>query len=114
MGECEQRRKESSRCRTDLRCIARALMLYRKKPVIIEAEIFERDKEHRMSAEFGAAICWEAHSEQGIDVRDPHIHTLEGPHMIRDGDWIINGIKGEFYPVKDDIFRATYELVVVV
>jgi hypothetical protein len=27
------------------------------------------------------------------------------------GDWIIKGVKGEFYPIKDDIFRQTYEAV---
>jgi hypothetical protein len=27
------------------------------------------------------------------------------------GDWIIRGIKGEFYPCKPDIFAATYEAV---
>jgi hypothetical protein len=25
------------------------------------------------------------------------------------GDYIIKGIKGEFYPIKSDIFHATYE-----
>ena len=27
------------------------------------------------------------------------------------GDWIVKGVKGEFYPVKPDIFKQTYELV---
>jgi hypothetical protein len=29
---------------------------------------------------------------------------------VSDGDWIIKGVKGEFYPCKDDIFQTTYEL----
>jgi len=37
------------------------------------------------------------------------IETLEGPHIIREGEWVITGIKGEHFPCKDDIFRATYE-----
>ncbi len=37
------------------------------------------------------------------------IETLEGTMTANPGDWIIAGVKGERYPVKDDIFRATYE-----
>lgn len=39
------------------------------------------------------------------------IDTLEGGHIVCPGDWIITGVKGEFYPVKDAIFRETYEKV---
>ena len=39
------------------------------------------------------------------------IKTLEGDHLARPGDWIIKGVKGEFYPCKPDIFAATYEEV---
>lgn len=42
-----------------------------------------------------------------------HLHgwidTLEGGHVVCPGDWIITGIKGEYYPCKPDIFEATYE-----
>lgn len=37
------------------------------------------------------------------------IQTLEGMMTAEIGDWIIKGIKGEFYPCKSDIFEATYE-----
>ena len=37
------------------------------------------------------------------------IHTLEGNHSALIGDWIIKGVKGEFYPCKPDIFELTYE-----
>jgi hypothetical protein len=37
------------------------------------------------------------------------IRTLEGIMIAIVGDWIIKGIKGEFYPCKLDIFNATYE-----
>jgi hypothetical protein len=40
----------------------------------------------------------------------PVILTLEGWHAISDGDWIATGPKGERYPIKPDIFAATYEL----
>lgn len=41
----------------------------------------------------------------------PHVHTLEGPLLVSPGDWIITGVKGEKYPCKDDVFRATYDEV---
>ena len=37
--------------------------------------------------------------------------TLEGYHHALIGDWIIRGVKGEFYPCKPDIFEQTYEEV---
>ncbi len=39
------------------------------------------------------------------------IPTLEGNHEANIGDWIIKGVKGEFYPCKPDIFEMTYEKV---
>lgn len=39
------------------------------------------------------------------------IPTLEGDHTAREGDWIIRGVKGEFYPCRADIFLLTYEAV---
>jgi hypothetical protein len=39
------------------------------------------------------------------------IETLEGVMRAEVGDWIIRGVKGEFYPCKPDIFAATYEPV---
>lgn len=45
---------------------------------------------------------------------DPHtacgwIDTLEGGHIVTPGDWIATGVKGEHWPIKPDIFAATYE-----
>ncbi|HRZ18585.1 MAG TPA: hypothetical protein P5136_00885 [Methanofastidiosum sp.] len=39
------------------------------------------------------------------------IETLEGFMTAELGDWIIKGVKGEYYPCKDEIFRMTYERV---
>lgn len=39
------------------------------------------------------------------------IRTLEGDHYASINDWIIRGVKGEFYPCKPDIFEQTYEEV---
>ncbi len=48
-----------------------------------------------------------------IDPRDGRmiISTLEGLHWVDLNDWVIRGIKGEFYPCKPDIFTATYDAV---
>lgn len=36
------------------------------------------------------------------------IKTLEGNMTGNPGDWLVVGIDGEHYPVKDEIFRRTY------
>lgn len=41
---------------------------------------------------------------------DIFIHTLEGWHRAECGDWLIKGIKGEFYPCKPDVFSESYEV----
>ncbi len=48
------------------------------------------------------------------DINDMHtiiIETLEGSRKVNQNDWIIRGVKGEFYPCKPDIFEATYDIV---
>lgn len=40
------------------------------------------------------------------------IDTKEGGHIVCPGDWIITGVQGERYPVKPEIFSATYDAVV--
>ncbi len=89
-------------------------MKYRKT-ALIEAERYGWGI--MLSPAFRAALCTEEHrmiagprAEFGDGLDVPHIHTLEGPHHVSDGDWIARGIKGEFWPIKDEIFRATYEL----
>ncbi len=89
---------------------------YRKKPVTVEAERVDRDKLHRLSPEFRAAVCHET-CDRGLLKYDyglaiPHVDTLEGALHISDGDWLIRGVKGEFYPCKPDIFAATYDAVI--
>lgn len=41
----------------------------------------------------------------------PGIKTLEGIMEISDGDYIIKGVNGEFYPCKPDIFDKTYDII---
>lgn len=81
-------------------------MKVRKKPVVVEAELYDGSKESiaavlRLSE--GQAVL--AYSDHLV------IKTLEGNHRANMGDWIIKGIAGELYPCKPDIFEKTYELV---
>ena len=39
------------------------------------------------------------------------IHTLEGDMYADEGDYILKGVQGEFYPCKPDIFLATYDVL---
>lgn len=39
------------------------------------------------------------------------IPTLEGPHLAREGDWIIRGTEGELYPCKPSVFERKYEVI---
>lgn len=58
-------------------------------------------------SEDGALGCVDFPNSDGTD--QLQIRTLEGIHLVGWGDWIIQGIKGEIYPCKPDIFLATYE-----
>lgn len=84
-------------------------MKFRKKPVIIDAYKYEGNG--------FAAMTWAStlidgdnpiriDSKQGLV-----IFTLEGVMHVSEGDWIIQGVEGEFYSCKDRIFRKTYERV---
>lgn len=86
--------------------------LFKKKPVVIEAMQFTTNNEAG-SPTMDAIVNW---ANQGSDVvrawhngTDIFIATLEGEMRATVGDWIIRGVKGEFYPCKPDIFEATYE-----
>jgi hypothetical protein len=39
------------------------------------------------------------------------INTLEGVMQASPGDWIVQGLQGERWPVKPDIFEQTYEIL---
>ncbi len=82
-------------------------MKYRKKPVVIEAMQFTEDLKDRV---FNFITCNKAAEMQdGKPILK--IQTLEGVITATIGDYIIKGVKGEFYPCKPDIFELTYEPV---
>ena len=89
---------------------------FRKKPVVIDAVVFEGFSGERgdvlkaavvVPLGVGPGICecgarLEAHGA---------VNTLEGRMKACPGDYIITGVKGEHYPCKPDIFAATYDPV---
>lgn len=82
-------------------------MKFVKKPVEIEAIQFT-EKSVQECLDFINAQCT-FNKESGES--EIIILTLEGLMTAKLGDWIIKGVKGEFYPCKPDIFEATYDRV---
>jgi hypothetical protein len=76
-------------------------MKFRKKPVVIEAVQFTEENYQEVK-DFCPALVY-------IDTMNGYIKTLEGVMQASEGDWIIKGVNGEFYPCKPDIFQKTYE-----
>jgi len=99
---------------------------YRKKPVIIEADQFAGSAQNATPIidwvlAGGGVARWH---EEIPERRAPNgelsqmlvleyiaIDTLEGTERCQVHDWVIRGVKGEFYPCKPDIFEATYDHV---
>ena len=79
---------------------------FRKKPVVIEAMQFDGTIES--ANEIQLLIDGRQTSIEGWN-GIVEIKTLEGTMRADPGDWIIRGVKGEFYPCKPDVFAATYE-----
>lgn len=81
-----------------------SVMKYRKKPVVIEALQYTGYNADEI-IKFTKGMA-----QKGVG-KSLIIPTLEGDHIASVGDYIIKGIKGEFYPIKKDIFLETYEKV---
>lgn len=90
-------------------------MKFRKKPVVIEA--FKLNSRGLVGEDW----FWDAVSKNEIITKNFGKHysepascdiiTLEGVMTAKAGDYIIQGVQGEIYPCKTDIFEATYEIV---
>ena len=83
-------------------------MKARKKPVIINTEQWLGNKES-FDKILGMGLKKWKPGEMGS--KTFIIETLEGDHLAKEGDWIIKGVNGEFYPCKPDIFDKTYDLI---
>lgn len=94
--------------------------VFRKKPVEIEAMKWDGTADGcapiiEWVLSGGGTVNYYCHHDMGCPgTAEGHtlsIQTLEGRMQASAGDWIIRGVKGEFYPCKPDIFAATYETV---
>jgi len=83
---------------------------FRKLPVEIEALQFKLGMDSDIIAGF-VTVDFDYSTGDGEEVICMSIPTLEGELNVSDGDWIIKGVKGEFYPCKPEIFAMTYEEV---
>lgn len=83
---------------------------FRKKPVVIEAWQHKvSDDGKTVDRDYPAWLLPHIDAERvggGFSIK-----TLEGTMFASPNDWIIQGVKGELYPCKPDIFTATYEPV---
>ena len=86
-------------------------MKFRKKPVEIEAIQFTRlnwEEIQQFTNNKATSLTIERRINGACTCI---IQTLEGNMTANEGDWIIKGIKGEFYPCKPDVFGLTYERI---
>lgn len=74
---------------------------YTKKPVTVEAVQFTGENWQEIQR-------FVPDSVRIYDMNGFRIKTLEGEMKVNTGDFIIKGVKGEFYPCKPDIFQQTY------
>ena len=86
---------------------------FTKKPVTIEAMHFDHSPASaadiiEWAAGYGVKITCEHDGGESHVLRIP---TLEGDHLASPGDFVIRGVKNEFYPCKPDIFAMTYDEV---
>ena len=81
------------------------MKIYKKKQIKIFAKRYDGTEES-----FKEIRAWVKTGEvTSYNDKKLRVPTLEGFHDASIGDFIIRGIKGEFYPCKPDIFKATYE-----
>ena len=91
-------------------------MEYRKKPVVIEALRWTgRNLEEVQNFLGGSFVKYEVVCDtawevgKGIPFTEISIKTIDAVAIAINGDYIVKGVQGEFYPCKPDIFEATYE-----
>ncbi len=84
-------------------------MKYQKKPVVIDAQRWDGNPD----TVFALTDSGEPWPEEVVfhpNTGELEIGTLEGSMICNVGDWLIRGVKREFYPIKDEIFQASYEV----
>lgn len=86
---------------------------FKTKPVTIEAA--ELGLDYDTDCEIMKWCGGDASDIEGIEDGKGlfQIHTLEGAMWASPGDFVIKGLRGEFYPCKPDVFHAKYEEVII-
>ena len=79
-----------------------------KKPIIVEAIQWTGKNEDEVM-KFVSQHCFI--TDNYPNQKTLIINTLEGDHVASVDDWIVKGVKGEFYPVKPDVMEQTYDVV---
>lgn len=77
---------------------------YVKKPVVVEAIEWTGDEDE--ARDFMGVLFLIIDQDERL-----RIETLEGPMWTNLGDYIIRGVKGEYYPCKPDVFALSYDKV---
>lgn len=81
------------------------ILSYNGENELTEGKIVRRFNHPGISGSRTCEYCYGDMKDHGW------IDTLEGGHIVCPGDWIITGVEGEHYPIKDGIFHKTYEPV---
>lgn len=76
---------------------------YRSRPVVVRAVRWTGRNVGEMRRFAGGSVF--------VDNGDLYIRTLEGRLLANRGDWIIEGLVGDFYPCKPGVFKRKYDLV---
>ena len=92
---------------------------YIKKPVQVEALQWTGDNKEEVREFISDSLSYSVKdyidmAESGVSHEDGYffvIKTLEGNMRANVGDYIIKGVRGEFYPCREDIFNETYEKI---
>ena len=82
---------------------------YRKKPIVIQAVQWDGTEQHALEIASIEDFKGKINYGEKKFVKF-YIDTLEGMMQVSPNDYIIKGVKGEFYPCKPDIFELTYEI----
>ena len=80
----------------------------KKKPIVVDAIQFTSDN-FKEIVEFTNGYA--KNFDLNVGIYTCIIKTLEGQHIASENDYIIKGVKGEFYPCKPDVFLKTYEIL---
>ncbi|TET97739.1 MAG: hypothetical protein E3J23_08655 [Candidatus Stahlbacteria bacterium] len=97
-------------------------MKYRKKPVIIEAVLLERNRvsfqecylfigEYTNQTSQIGQDKWYEFVDKELEKDGIILQVLEGDHLAKWGNMVIRGVEGEYYSCDHDIFKKTYEEV---